>query len=51
MATPSAIRSKGPLADSYRNLRLAGKPAKVAIIACARKLLILLNSSLKNSPI
>jgi len=51
MATLSAIRSKGPLADSYRNLRLAGKPAKVALIACARKLITFLNSSLKNPPV
>jgi transposase len=49
MATLSAIRSPGDVADFYRRLRLAGKPAKVALIAAARKLLCLLNSSLKAS--
>ena len=47
LATLSAIRSCGPIADFYRRLRLAGKPAKVALIAAARKLLCSLNSSLK----
>jgi transposase len=50
LATLSAIRSPGDLADFYRRLRLAGKPAKVALIASARKLLCFLNSSLKPSP-
>jgi transposase len=50
LATLSAIRSHGPIADFYRRLRLAGKPAKVALIAAARKFLCLLNSSLKVSP-
>jgi transposase len=31
----------------YRRLRLAGKPAKVALVAVARKLLVFLNSLLK----
>jgi transposase len=50
MATLSAIRSPGDIADFYRRLRLSGKPAKVAkaaLIATARKLLCFLNSSLK----
>ena len=50
LATLSAIRSPGALADFYRRLRLSGKPAKVALIASARKLLCALNSSLKSSP-
>lgn len=50
MASLSAIRSPGGIADFYRRLRLSGKPAKVALIASARKLLCLLNSSLKSSP-
>ena len=50
LATLSAIRSPGDLADFYRRLRAAGKPAKVALIATARKLLCFLNSSLKASP-
>jgi transposase len=49
LATLSALRAQGPIADFYRPLRLAGKPAKVALIAAARKFLCLLNSSLKAS--
>jgi transposase len=49
LATLSAIRSPGDIADFYRRLRLSGKPAKVALIASARKLLSFLNSSLKAS--
>jgi transposase len=48
LATLSAIRSSGSLADFYRRLRLSGKPAKVALIASARKLLCFLNSLLKS---
>lgn len=48
MATLSAIRKKAsPLAIFYLRLRQAGKPGKVALIACARKLLTYLNSILK----
>jgi transposase len=47
LSTLSAIRASGPIADFYRRLRLAGKPAKVALIASARKLLLCLNYSLK----
>jgi len=48
MASLSAIRC-GPLKSFYKRLRSNGKPPKVALIASARKLLILLNSSLKSS--
>jgi transposase len=48
LAALSAIR-KGPLKLFYLRLRSASKPPKVALIATARKLLILLNSSLKVS--
>ena len=47
LATLSAIRAPGDIADFYHRLRFAGKPAKVALIASARKLLCFLNSSLK----
>jgi transposase len=50
LATLSVVRSSGPLAAFYRRLRLAGKPAKLALIATARKLLCFLNSSLKSLP-
>ena len=36
---------------SYQRLKLRGKPGKVAIIATARKLLIYLNTLLKNEPV
>jgi transposase len=47
MASLSAIR-KGPLKAFYRRLRANGKAPKVALVAAARKLLIILNSSLKS---
>jgi transposase len=51
MATLSAIRCNPVLRSFYRRLRAAGKPAKVAIIAAMRKLLVILNPMLKtNSP-
>ena len=50
LATLSAIRSPGDIADFYRRLRLSGKPAKLALIASARNLLCFLNSTLKASP-
>jgi transposase len=50
MATLSAIRSSSPIATFYRRLRSNGKPAKVALLAAARKLLCFLNSSLKSLP-
>jgi transposase len=48
LASLSAVRSSSsPLAPFYRHLRANGKPAKVALLAAARKLLCFLNSSLK----
>jgi hypothetical protein len=44
----SAIRSPGDIAGFYRRRRLSGKPAKVALIASARKLLCFLNGLLKS---
>jgi len=46
LASITVIRN-GPLKAFYQRLRSNGKPPKVALIATARKLLILLNSSLK----
>ena len=34
--------------EFYQRLRLAGKPAKVALTACMRKILVILNAMLKN---
>jgi transposase len=48
MASLTAIRQKhSVLQGFYQRLRAAGKPAKVALIACARKLLLYLNSQVK----
>lgn len=47
MAVISAIRSNEKIKKFYKRLRNNGKKAKVAIVACIRKLLIILNASLK----
>lgn len=46
MAALSAIRYNPPVRDQYRRLRAAGKPPKVAIVACMRKLVVGLNAVL-----
>jgi len=48
LASLTAIRKNSILKTFFHKLKTAGKPSKVALIAVARKLLILLNSSLKN---
>ena len=49
MAALSAIRHNSPpLRTLYERLRAKGKPAKVAIVACMRKLLIHLNSTMRS---
>jgi len=48
MAALAAIRKNARLKIFYQRLREAGKPPKVAITAVMRKLLLLLNSILKN---
>jgi transposase len=50
LASLTVIRN-GSLKAFYLRLRSNGKPPKVALIATARKLLILLNSSLKSLPL
>lgn len=51
MATISAIRCNPVIAAFHRRLRAAGKKPKVAITACMRKLLTILNSMLRtNTP-
>lgn len=47
MAALTAIRHPSPLQTFYQRLRAAGKPAKVALTAAMRKLLIHLNALLK----
>jgi transposase len=48
MAAVAACRWNPILKDFYKRLREKGKPFKVALIATARKLLIALNTALKN---
>jgi hypothetical protein len=48
MATVAAIRCNPLVAAAYRRLRTAGKPAKVALTACMRKLLVILNAMLRD---
>jgi transposase len=47
MAALVAAHSNSPLKDFYRRLRAAGKPAKVALTAVMRKLVIRMNQMLK----
>lgn len=44
MATLCAIRCNPPLRAFYQRLVAAGKPKRVALIACLRKLVVLLNA-------
>ena len=48
MASLSAVRHGPALRAFYRRLRAAGKAAKVALVAVARKLLTILNSMLRD---
>jgi transposase len=48
MAALVASRRNPVIAAFYRHLRSAGKPAKVALTACMRKLLIILNAILRD---
>ena len=48
MATLVAVRHNPPLRALYQHLRDQGKAKKVALIACARKLLTCLNAMLKS---
>jgi transposase len=47
-ASLSAARYNPPLRAFYRRLRAAGKLAKVALVAVARKLLVILNAMLRD---
>lgn len=51
MATLAAVRVNPGLKAAYRRLTAAGKPSKVALVACMRKLITILNAVLRdNSP-
>jgi len=47
MASLAAVRSNPRFAAAYREGRSQGKPAKVALIAIARKLSVLANTLVK----
>ena len=47
MSTIAAIRCNSVIRTFYQRLRAAGKPAKVAITACMRKLLTILNAMVR----
>lgn len=48
MAMMSAIQSNPIFKETYQRLVAAGKPKKVAIIACVRKMVVTLNSMLRD---
>lgn len=48
MAAVTAVKHNPVIAALHRRLTAAGKPFKVVIVACMRKLLIILNAMLKN---
>jgi len=48
MAMMSAIQSNSVFKSQYEKLVAAGKPKKVAIIACVRKMIVILNSMLRD---
>jgi len=48
MAMMSAIQSNPVFKSHYQKLVAAGKPKKVAIIACIRKMVVILNSMLRD---
>ncbi len=48
MAMMSAIQSNPVFKEIYQRLVCAGKPKKVAIIACVRKMIVILNSMLRD---
>lgn len=49
MCVMVTIRHHLPLATTYERLRKAGKPPKVAMVACMRKLLTILNAILRDT--
>ncbi len=47
MAAVASLRTQSPASAFYHRLPQAGKPAKLALIALARKLLVTLNAMLR----
>ncbi len=48
MAMMSAMQSNPVFKATYQRFLEAGKPKKVAIIACVRKMVVILNSMLRD---
>ena len=48
MATLTAIRFNPPVRTIYQRLSPAGRPAKLALTACMRKLLVILNAMVRD---
>lgn len=48
MGALAAVRSNPPIRALYRRLRTAGKPPKVALVACMRKLVTILNAMMRS---
>jgi transposase len=48
MASLSAVRHDPLIKAFYQRLRAAGKPAKVALVACMHKLLTIMNAIIKS---
>ena len=48
MGALAACRYNSLIRAMYQRLRAAGKPAKTALVACARKLLTIMNAMLRN---
>ena len=49
MAATTAIRSNPVIRDFYQRLKSRGKPHKVAMVACMRKMLTILNAMVRQS--
>lgn len=49
MATLTAMRHNRPIKHFAERLKAAGKPAKVVIVACMRKLLTIMNAMVRNN--
>ena len=48
VATLSAVRSNPAIKEFYRRLSASGKPPKVALVACMRKMLVMLNGRVRD---
>ena len=48
MAAIGIMKTKGPIAEIWNRLTAAGKPAKIAIVAVMRKMIVTLNAMIKS---